>query len=206
MYAKGGYKRAGVEMTYRQQISLADTEADFTSTCRQAVSLKVDLIAIAASGTTIQAAAAACKKAGYKGAYSTSGLAVDKSQASDANLNGHFYVPTSTFPFSDASTPARKEFQTVMQRYAPDVALSGAASQAWTAAKLFEAVVANLKGKDVTTANLLAAARTLPPTDLGGLTGTLHFGSGNQPAQPCTGLLFASGGAFVPGNGGKLNC
>ena len=206
MYAKGAYKRAGVTMVYRQQVSLADTEADYTSTCREAVKLGVQLISIGASGSGVQAAAAACKKAGYTGAFTTSALGVTQPQAEDPNLDKRFFVPTNTFPFSDSSSPARKLFHAMLDRYAPDIRPSGAASQAWTAGKLFEAVVQNLKGKDITPSNLLAAAQTLPPTDLGGLTGTLHFRRGNQPPQPCTGLIIASGGTFLPANGGKFTC
>jgi len=170
----------GLDVRYRAQVSVA--QPSFTSECLRAQRAGVEWFLLATDANSIRRIASSCEQQGYRPRYAVLQTSDEMTQL--PALEGG-YFGASTFPWVSTGTPARAEFKRVMDRYAPEVALSGHATSGWTAAKLFEKVGPEL-GADPTSAQVMAAMWKVKDDNLGGLTSPLTFVKGRPaPARYC---------------------
>ena len=128
---------------------------------------------------------------GYKPIYLSGdgGLAQD-ALINDPNIKGE-YAAIYSFPYTDKSTPATKEFHKAMDKYAPKVLKGNSrqpATQIWTAAKAMEAVAGNITAANPTKEDVLKGLYALKDNDLDGLAPqpiTFTEGAGFQPHITC---------------------
>jgi branched-chain amino acid transport system substrate-binding protein len=174
-------------MTWTEGLAVDVQGADFTAQCVKFKQSGAEAIYIASGATELPRMARDCARQGYKPIYLSGdgGLAQD-ALINDPNIKGE-YAAIYSFPYTDKSTPATKEFHKAMDKYAPKV-LKGnfrqPSTHIWTAAKAMEAVAGNMTAATPTKEDVLKGLYALKDNDLGGLA-----------PQP---LTFTEGAEFNP--------
>jgi branched-chain amino acid transport system substrate-binding protein len=159
-------------MTWTEGLAVDVQGADFTAQCVKFKQAGAEAIYIASGATELPRMARDCARQGYKPIYLSGdgGLAQD-ALIKDPNIKGE-YAAIYSFPYTDTSTPATKEFHKAMAKYAPKV-LSGnsrqPSTQIWTAAKAFEAAAAGITATNPTKDDVLKGLYALKDNNLGGL-------------------------------------
>ena len=159
----------GLDVRYRAQVSVA--QPNFTAECTRAMQAGVKVFLLGTDANSTRRVATSCERQGYKPMYAV--LQTSDEMAQEAALEGGFFG-SATFPWVLKDTPATREFQDVMSKYAPGVGLSAHSSSGWTAAKLFERVASGGTGL-VTTEQVLENLWALRDDTLGGLTSPLSY-------------------------------
>jgi ABC-type branched-subunit amino acid transport system substrate-binding protein len=163
-------KKYGMDWT--EGLAVDVQGADFTAQCVKFKQAGTEAIYIASGATELPRMARDCARQGFMPIY----LSGDGGLAQDAliknpNIKGQ-YAAIYSFPYLDKSTPATKEFQKAMAKYAPKV-LKGnfrqPSTQIWTAAKAMEAAAGFLTAANPTNEDVLKALYQFEDEDLGGL-------------------------------------
>ncbi len=178
-------------MTWTEGLAVDVQGADFTAQCVKFKQDGAEAIYIASGATELPRMARDCARQGYKPIYLSGdgGLAQD-ALIKDPNIKGE-YAAIYSFPYTDKSTPATKEFHKAMDKYAPKVLKGNSrqpATQIWTAAKAMEAVAGNITAANPTKEDVLKGLFALKDNDLEGLAPqpiTFTEGAGYQPHITC---------------------
>jgi branched-chain amino acid transport system substrate-binding protein len=92
------------------------------------------------------------------------------------------------FPWTVSSTPATREFQSAMEKYAPNVGteMGAAAVYGWVSGQLLAAAVKASNSSKITAASIKKGLYALPKGDtLGGIAPPLSFTPGKPTAIDC---------------------
>lgn len=197
------YKRdIGHTVVHEAQVTL--TQPDYTAECLSARNAGAQTIWLALDASSISRVARSCASQGYKVLYTTESKAIANALTKDPNIE-EMVFGAGAFPFTANDFPAAQEFQAAVKKYAPDLALSGIHSMVWSAGKLFEAAGKNLPANP-TSADVMAAMRTVNKETLGGLTVPLNF-TGKLPSRStCYFDMALKKGKFVTPKGTKMQC
>ncbi|MBA3652830.1 MAG: ABC transporter substrate-binding protein [Actinobacteria bacterium] len=193
----------GLNLVYTGQASLA--APDFTANCLAARDAHAQILYLALDANSYTRFSRACVNVGYTPKYGIAQPVMLEDIAKDPNLQGSPGV-SYTAPFFFKGNPAIAEFQGVMGRYAPGIALTGSASLGWSSAKLLEAAARKLSGTP-TSADILEGLWSLAGNDLGGLTAPLRF-KRNAPNVPsvCYWQVIVASKQFQTPDGGQRHC
>lgn len=180
---RAGARSAGVDIVYEGGVSL--TQVDFTGQCRNAQAAGVDLFYVGAESNTVARVVRSCDRQGFHPQY------IQVAMTALGNTNqlpgiGDVIVSSMFFPFAGSSSPAAKEFATVMATFVGTAPDPGDAL-GWASAKLFETIATSAARAtgSLTSATLLGAARQVSGETLGGLTTELTFTSGVPTPRNC---------------------
>ena len=202
-FNQGYAAQAGLNPVYLGKISLG--QPDFTSECVQARNAGAEVMTVVADPNTVNRVAASCRRQNYNPQFVLPGAPATADTPQQPGLEG-MAVAMQTFPFIGLNTPAAAEFQQAWQRYSGGVANSGAASQGWAGAKLFEKVVL-AAGGDVSPAGIMKALGALNNERLGGLTVPLTYPPGQpSPDFPCWFVMQAVNGRWTAPQGDRVDC
>jgi branched-chain amino acid transport system substrate-binding protein len=203
LFPNGEVKRAGMEPVYAAKISI--TQPDYTAECLQAKNKGVDVVAVGADAATLGRVVSSCARQGFRPRYTAVSITIAASLAENPALEG-FTGSLPSFPWTVTGSPGVDEYHQAVAQLAPKLAPGVAASQAWTAGKLFEAAVRKITGP-VTTAGLFGALWSMKGETLGGLTSPLTFAKG-QPAPEgnCIFPMRIEGGKWVAPSGLQQTC
>jgi branched-chain amino acid transport system substrate-binding protein len=185
----------GWQLVYQGQGSIA--APDFTSQCLSARNAGAQVLYVAFDTNSEQRIASSCSRQGYHPQYILG--SADETFGSNQSFDGALTI-SFAFPFTYGG-PETGGYLDAVQRYAPGTPLGLWSSQAWASGKLFEKIVANIKGP-VTSQAILDQLWSLNGETTGGLLPPLTFPR-NKPA-PATKCAFAQvlrGGKWVPLNG-----
>jgi branched-chain amino acid transport system substrate-binding protein len=185
----------GWQLVYQGQGSIA--APDFTSQCLSARNAGAQVLYVAFDTNSEQRIANSCDRQGYHPLYILG--SADDTFGSNQSFAGALTI-SFAFPFTYGG-PETGGYLDAVRRYAPGTPLGLWSSQAWASGKLFEKIVANIKGP-VTSQAILDQLSSFNGETMSGLLPPLTFPR-NQPA-PTTKCTFAQvmrGGKWVPLNG-----
>lgn len=193
----------GLELVYRAQASLA--QPDFTAVCQRAKDAGTEIFYVALDANSVKRVARSCDSVGLHPVYTTMAPNLQPALISDPLLDGAVFGEF-TVPSYLVSNPAVDEYQKVLKRYAPGLAMGPGSLLGWVAAKLFEAVTTTLPA-DPTSTDILDGLYGLRNQDLGGLTYPLTF-TRDQPSPRtlCYWVTQIRQRQAVSPNGGKMLC
>jgi branched-chain amino acid transport system substrate-binding protein len=174
----------GVQVVYKAQVSLA--QIDYTANCQAARDKQADLFLVAGDPNTVERFARSCDRQAYHPQFVQPSVTISAKSREVPGL-GDMIVVSQVFPFSGAASPAAKEFQQALARFAPKDQAGPAHAYGWAAAKLFElaATRAAQASHSLTPATLIKAMHTIKGETLGGLTTTLDFSGPTPRNAPC---------------------
>jgi branched-chain amino acid transport system substrate-binding protein len=189
---------------------IAATAPSYTAPCLAAKSAGVDALFIGDNATIVQRVVAACVQQGYKPLQVGNIGTVSKASLSSTGFDGARLSGSDASPF-DASTPAIKEFQDTLNKYAPGLVSSSSFSYdavwPWSGGKLFEAAAkAGNITPSSTPADVKKALYALKNETLAGLAPPLNFTPGKPAFVTCYFSVTVKGGNLVSLNGNKPTC
>ncbi len=178
-------------MTWTDGLGVDVNAADFTAQCVKFKQDGAEAIYIASGATELPRMARDCARQQYFPIYLSGdgGLAQD-ALIKDPNIKGQ-YAAIYSFPYTANNTPATKEFQAAMKKYAPKVLKGNVrqpSTQIWTAAKAMEAAAQKMTATDPTPQDVVNALYQIKDDDLGGLAPqpiTFTAGSESNPHISC---------------------
>lgn len=204
---KGLAPKAGETVAYTPEISASATS--YAAQCIGAKQLGVNAIEIGEASTTTLNVFASCAQQGYHPQVIGNGGTVTAAWAKDPDVNGAITVQPN-FPIFDLTTPAEKDFQAALQKYAPSVLtspnLGENEAETWAAGMLFVAAskAGNL-GANPTPADVIKGLYALKGDTLGGLAPPLTFKPGNHSVN-CWFTMDIRSGAFTTPDGQGTTC
>jgi branched-chain amino acid transport system substrate-binding protein len=146
-----------------------------------------------------------CARQGYHPQYVSAVAALENRLAADPNFDG-MYGAMDVFPWV-LQSGAAAEFHAAMSKYASGVELTGAASEGWASAKLFEKAFtqATAGGVPADREKLLTALYSMHNETLDGLAVGLTFVRGQPaPETTCWFLMQVQGGKWT--SSGQVLC
>ncbi len=172
----------GLDVSYTAGV--AANSSDYTSVCLAMQEAGVQSYNMSVATAVNQRIADQCAALGFKAQLVQVGDTATNLREKQPVYDGTQFVGNSPGFFVD-STPAEKEFQAAMKKYAPDLgseAVPNAPSSlnSWTAGKLFEAAVKASGSKDITSQTIFDGLYALNGETLGGLAPPLTYTKG-QP-------------------------
>lgn len=200
----GGAERAGAELVYSAQISLA--QPDFTAECLQARQRGVEALWMATDDATVIRVARSCAQQGFTPRYMAINLTVTNRLEGHPEL-GEMIAGEQIFPWMASDTLAARTFQAAMKADAPDVVVGSAAAAVWTSGMLLKAASVNLPAQPVSK-DILDGLYNLPEGEtLGGLAPPLKFVRGKPaPARKCAFFIQLKDQKWVAPDGSKVTC
>lgn len=201
-FNKGYAKRAGLDPKYRATISI--TQPDYTAECIQARNAGVELFAVMGDPNTVARVASSCRRQNFNPQYLQFGSTVDAGTASKPGMDGAV-VTEFVLPFAGLSTPAFREFDGAWSKYGPGKPPGPSATQAWAAAKVFQAT-AKAAGADISSANLLKVLYTYRNQRFGGVTVPMSYSAKGAADSNCLFLMKVQGGKWSAPNGDRPVC
>jgi branched-chain amino acid transport system substrate-binding protein len=204
-------KTAGAEEVYSAPVSI--TQPDYTAQCLNARNAGVDQLALGVDGASIGRVARSCEAIGYRPLFSTVAALLNPAQAGDPLVRS-FGIATDTgeAPWTLDDTPGLREYHRVLARWAPGTPPDGASIIAFTAAKLFEAAIANVATEaahgPITPALVLRGLDGIHDESLGGLTVgiTFHPGQKGATSSGCVFYEFLTTTGWTTPNGSRPIC
>jgi branched-chain amino acid transport system substrate-binding protein len=200
-------KPLGVGLGYTSKV--AATQPDFTATCQGIKQSGASSYALGLNSATILLMVAQCAQQGVT-AKPVGSWVTTSSFATTAGLDG-MESADPVFPFFDDSTPATRQFQAALKKYAPSVGtaaepLTPEVANAWVSGKLFEAAVAASGSPQVTSASVKKGLYALKGETLGGLSVPLTFTPGKPTLDNCYYEYAIAGGKFAELHGMTPQC
>jgi branched-chain amino acid transport system substrate-binding protein len=200
-------KPLGVGLGYTSKV--AATQPDFTATCQGIKQSGASSYALGLNSATILLMVAQCAQQGVT-AKPVGSWVTTSSFATTAGLDG-MESADPVFPFFDDSTPATRQFQAALKKYAPSVGtaaepLTPEVANAWVSGKLFEAAVAASGSPQVTSASVKKGLYALKGETLGGLSVPLTFTPGKPTLDNCYYEYAIAGGQFTELHGMTPQC
>lgn len=194
------------------QAEVAVTAPDYTAPCLAVKASGADLVAVASSGTALEAIAKTCVQNGYTGAFLAPGNA-DPSWSSDPGLSkARIYSIDYTWPFQDQTTPGQVSYFQALNKYAPGALSSPEYNEyvqiLWAGMQMFAAAAkaANI-GPGSTPADLVNGLYSLHDETLGGLIGPVTYHRSDvSHADGCYFISKLSSGQWTDPFGGQAQC
>jgi branched-chain amino acid transport system substrate-binding protein len=205
---------AAAGVSYGFSASVAAAATSYTAQCLAAKAAGVGAVGLLLSSQVADQVAAACAQQGFNPQWLQAANGFSQKEVSDSALN-NVAGPVPVFPWFSSATPAMKEFQDAMHAYEPQDfsassdGYSGAAAQAWAAAKIFQAAAEKLPAGSSGGAALMAQLYQLPKNDtFGGLTPPISYANtgGPQPSVKCFFMIQLKGGTYTALNNTKPFC
>jgi branched-chain amino acid transport system substrate-binding protein len=198
----------GIPVPYFAGIS--SSAPSYTAECLGARGVGANVLDVEALIPTIIRIGSDCAQQGFHPMFLGGGNGITNAWLSSAMLNGAV-VAVPTFPFTDASTAAAREFQQAMTEYFPNESSTqqfgaGDASE-WTGGQLFAAAAqAAHLGDDPTPAQVKTGLYDLHDETLGGLVGPLTFTPGKPTPGLCAFVMQVEGQKWTEPNGPAPIC
>ena len=189
-------------------IKISATAPDYTAVCQQLKSAGVQSYFIADGSAIVLRVAQQCVQDGLTAKMVSFDGSVTANWASTAAINGMIAVEDDA-PWFDTSTPAMRQFHSVISRYAPDLGnlLGPNTFYSYVAGQLFQKAVSSIpSGTAVTPASVKAALYTLKGETLGGIAPPLTFTPGQPALVNCYFEMGQSNGQFTTPNGLSTSC
>lgn len=199
-------------MTWTEGLGVDVNAADFTAQCVKFKQSGTEAIYIASGATELPRMARDCARQQYFPIYLSGdgGLAQD-ALIKDPNIKGQ-YAAIYSFPYLANNTPATKEWQAAMKKYAPKVLKGNVrqpATQIWTAAKAMEAAAQKMTATNPTPQDVVNALYQFKDEDLGGLAPqpiTFTAGSESNPHISCYFTMQTKNHKLTSPSGMKPEC
>ena len=200
-------KPLGVGLDYTSKV--AATQPDFTATCQGIKQSGASSYALGLNSGTILLMVAQCAQQGVTakpvGSWVTTSVF-----AATAGLDG-MESADPVFPFFDDSTPATRQFQAALRKYAPSIGTSAEpltpeVANAWVSGELFQAAVTASGSQPVTSASVKKGLYALKGETLGGLSAPLTFTPGKPTLSNCYYEYTIAGGKFTELHGMTPQC
>jgi branched-chain amino acid transport system substrate-binding protein len=200
-------KPLGVGVDYTSKV--AATQPDFTATCQGIKQSGASSYALGLNSATILLMVAQCAQQGVTakpvGSWVTTSVF-----AATAGLDG-MESADPVFPFFDDSTPATRQFQAALRKYAPSIGTSAEpltpeVANAWVSGELFQAAVTVSGSQPVTPASVKKGLYALKGETLGGLSAPLTFTPGKPTLSNCYYEYTIAGGKFTELHGMTPQC
>jgi branched-chain amino acid transport system substrate-binding protein len=200
-------KPLGVGLAYTSKV--AATQPDFTATCQGIKQSGASSYALGLNSATILLMVAQCAQQGVT-AKPVGSWVTTSSFATTAGLDG-MESADPVFPFFDDSSPATRQFQAALKKYAPSIGttaepLTPEVANAWVSGKLFESAVAASASPQVTSASVKKGLYALKGETLGGLSAPLTFTPGKPALDSCYYEYVIAGGKFRELHGMTPQC
>ena len=200
-------KPLGVSLTYTSKV--AATQPDFTATCQGIKQSGASSYALGLNSATILLMVTQCAQQGVT-AKPVGSWVTTSGFASTAGLDG-MESADPVFPFFDDSTPATRQFQAALKKYAPSIGtaaepLTPEVANEWVSGKLFQAAVAAGGSQAVTSASVKKGLYALKGDTLGGLSAPLTFMPGKPTLDNCYYEYTLTGGKFSELHGMTPQC
>ena len=204
---KGLAPKAGETVAYTPEISASATS--YAAQCIGAKQRGVNAIEIGEASTTTLNVFASCAQQGYHPQVVGNGGTVTSAWAKDPDVAGAITIQPN-FPVFDLTTPAEKDFQAALQKYAPSVLtspnLGENEAETWAAGMLFVAAAkAGNLGDNPTPADVIKGLYALKGETLGGLAPPLTFTHGSHSVN-CWFTMDIQNGAFTTPDGQGTTC
>jgi branched-chain amino acid transport system substrate-binding protein len=201
---KSNAQSAGASVVYSTSASL--TSPSFSSICINAKNAGVTALWSLLDGASDIRLARDCAAQGFHPRYVI--LAIDGTpdlpKASD--LQGSV-MTAATFPQMLTNGAAFAAYHSAMHQFAPNIALTAASSQAWTAGALAVAAAAKLSANQPTSAQFFEGLWSINQNNLGGLSVPLTFNrGGHATVGSCAFVLGIQGQKYVAPQGATLTC
>jgi branched-chain amino acid transport system substrate-binding protein len=179
--------KVGLDLVYSSPISV--TQPDYTAQCLNARDAGVQVLGLAADGSTVGRIARSCAAINFHPLLLASALTFVPETSQDPEVRRDGVITAGAVaPWVAQDTPGLREYHDALARYAPDATTSGMSIQIWAAGKLLQATIADLGAKawtvPITTADLLTGLGAVHHETLGGLTPPMTFTPGQQAAPP----------------------
>jgi branched-chain amino acid transport system substrate-binding protein len=202
---QGVAKAVGETVSLTAKVSA--TAPDYTAICQELKASGVQSYEFASGSTTVIRLATACAAQGVKAATITTDGTITGAWATAPALDGALAAELS-FPWFDDSTPATKEYQDALARYAPDLGDANGPnpSYGWVGAKLFEKAVENVGSAPITSASLKQGLYKMKGETLGGLIGPVTFTEGKPGLINCGFTVGLKDGKFTEPDGLTTTC
>jgi branched-chain amino acid transport system substrate-binding protein len=191
---------------------VSSTAPSYAAPCLSAKATGADIIALHEATNAAVTITEACLAQGWKPIQVSFGSPIVGSWATTAAFQG-LTSSEPDAPFFDASTPAMKEFQAALTKYAPQAAKGGAEYgeediQVWAGGQLFAAAAkAGHLGNNPTPKDVIKGLYSLPKnTTLGGISPPLNFVKGKPTNVSCYYTITIKNDKFVEPNGSKTSC
>ncbi len=208
---KGIAKAAGAEEVYAAPVSI--TQPDYTAQCLNARDAGVDQLVIGLDGASLGRVARSCEAVGYRPLLSTIAGLLTPAQAADPLIRSFgITTATSEAPWMLDDTPGLREYHRVLTTWAPNTPPDGASIIGFTAAKLFEAAIANVAGEatrgPITPQLIVSGLDQIHDESLGGLTVgiTFHPGQKDHHSSGCVFYLNLTATGWTTPNGSRPTC
>jgi branched-chain amino acid transport system substrate-binding protein len=197
------FKKYGMEVVYTAQASLA--QPDFTAECLNARQRGVQIMSIGMDANAIRTIAQACARQGFHPILGWTAGSTVSAHAHDPNLEGS-QIASFVQGWATRNTPATREFQDAMAKYAPGLEVGGGHMLGWVSGKVLELGAKSLPAI-ATPRAVLEGLWSLHGDVLPELTGPLLFNPG-KPATPtvCNYAVTITGGKFVPAYNSQRAC
>jgi len=202
---QGLAKAVGVGLPVLTKVS--GTSPDYTAQCVALKQAHVTSFQVGSSAAVAFKVAQACRAQGVTAAVLADGGSVTQAWATQPAVDGTVSAESS-FPFTDSSVPATKEYQAAKAQYAPGIgdAEGEVAAGAWVAGKLFEAAVAASPAGKITADSVKQGLYALKGETLGGLAPPLTFTAGKPALINCYFNIEVTGGKITAPQGLKTSC
>ena len=200
---KANSRLTGLPVPYFSGIS--SSAPSYTAQCLGARSVGANVLDVEATIPTIVRIGSDCAQQGFQPMFLGGGNGITNAWLSSPMLNGAV-VALPTFPFTDTSAPATREFQQAMEEYFPNETSSqdfgaGDATE-WTGGQLFAAAAEAAHLSDhPTPAQVKQGLYALHGETLGGLVGPLTFTPGKPTAGLCAFVMQVKGQKWTEPNG-----
>lgn len=190
----------GVSVPLALKVSASAT--DYTAICQQLKASNVSSYVMALDVTTTFRVASSCAQQGVKAKIVATGSTITQGYTTHPAFDGS-RIASAEFPFFDDSTPATKEYQDAISKYAPNLGdLNGdLAASAWVGGKLFEKAVAAAGTDTITPATVKQGLYNLKNETLGGLIAPVTYTQGQPTPVDCGFSYMLQNGKFSTPNG-----
>jgi branched-chain amino acid transport system substrate-binding protein len=200
-------KSLGVGLDYTSKV--AATQPDFTATCQGIKQSGASSYALGLNSATILLMVAQCVQQGVT-AKPVGSWVTTSAFASTPGLDG-MESADPVFPFFDDSTPATRQFQAALKKYAPSIgtaaeSLTPEVANEWVSGKLFQAAVAASGSQQATSASVKKGLYALRGETLGGLSAPLTFTPGKPALDNCYYEYTIASGKFSELHGMTPQC
>jgi branched-chain amino acid transport system substrate-binding protein len=195
-------KKQGLDLVYRGKASLLNV--DFTSQCLSAKNAGTEALVVAFESTAIHRIARSCASVGFKPIIVLTSVQSNADFAEDPALD-RAVVAQPILPWFLTDRPAIRQYQSVLNKWAPGLPFDSASLNGWGAAQLFSRAASAFAADVVTSEGITKALSTVKNDDLAGLTYPLSF-SPDKPQEPkiCGWVVRMLKGQFV--SDGKMFC
>ena len=187
-------------------VKASSTAPDYTSVCQELKDAGVESYDIAANSAVILKMTTQCKQEGLKATYI--GVYIANKSFPQTKGTRNSVVIDDGFPFFDDSTPATRQFQAAMKKYAPHLGalFDPQIAWQWTAGQLFDAAVKAAPSGTVTADSVKQGLYSLKNETLDGLSPPLTFTSGKPTIVDCYFVYGVGVGHFTTPQGLKTSC